>query len=268
MLENEGSKLTKVVTCSPKREYFHVDDPAAHNIIEVADPEKATEQHLKLRTVLENFGSEVIDADELVRHPNSVFTRDTALVTPRGYVKLSMGIATRDGEEQWMAGILDSLNEPCTGMISKPGTVEGGDVIVCGSVVFMGRTRRTNVEGIEQLSRIFHGMDYEVRVARLPDTYLHLDQVIGVFGPDYLVYCRELFTDKFFEGFDTVKCSCDGFNVNFICLGNSEILAPLANTGIASLAREHGIKVRAVDLSEFAKGAGGPNCLVMPVERE
>ena len=108
---DEGNRLTKVITCSPKHEYFHIDDPAAHNIIEVSNPEKAMRQHFELRTALESFGSEVIDVDEYVDHPNSVFTRDTALVTPRGYVILNMGIETRKGEEKWMARILDSLNE-------------------------------------------------------------------------------------------------------------------------------------------------------------
>ena len=264
---DEGKRLTSVITCSPKHEYFHIDDPAAHNIIEVANPEKAMRQHSELRSALESFGSEVIDVDEYIDHPNSVFTRDTALVTPRGYVKLSMGIETRKGEEKWMARILDSLNEPCAGEINEPGTIEGGDVIVCGSVAFIARTQRTNGEGIEQLSRILHDMDYDVRTVKLPDAYLHLDQVIGVLGSGYLIYCRELFTARFFEGFDTVESSCKGFNVNFICLGKEEIIAPSTNAEVVILAQEHGIKVHSIDFSEFAKGSGGPNCLIVPVER-
>ena len=266
-LMDEGKRLTKVITCSPKHEYFHIDDPAAHNIIEVSNPEKAMRQHSKLRTVLKSFGSEVINVDEYVGHPNSVFTRDTALVTPHGYVKLNLGIETRKGEERWMARILDSLNEPCAGEIIEPGTIEGGDVILCGSVAFIGRTQRTNGKGIEQLSRILHKMDYDVRTVKLPDINLHLDQVIGVLGPGYLIYCQELFTTRFFEGFDTVKSSCKEFNANFICLGKEEIIAPAANVEVVNLAQEHGVKVHSIDLSEFAKGSGGPNCLIMPVVR-
>ncbi len=264
---DEGKRLTKVITCSPKHEYFNIDNPAAHNIIEVSNPVKAMKQHSELRIALESFGSEVIDADEYVGHPNSVFTRDTALVTPGGYVKLNLGIETRKDEEKWMAGILDSLNEPCAGEITEPGTVEGGDVILCGSVAFVGHTQRTNSEGIEQLSRILNKMDYDIRIAKLPDIYLHLDQVIGVLGPGYLIYCQELFTTRFFESFDTIKSSCKEFNVNFICLGKEEIIAPVTNTEVVRLSQEHGVKIHSIDFSEFVKGSGGPNCLIMPVER-
>ncbi|MFX0088079.1 MAG: dimethylarginine dimethylaminohydrolase family protein [Candidatus Hodarchaeota archaeon] len=264
---DEGNRLTKVITCSPKHEYFHIDDLIAHNIIEVSSPIKAMRQHSELRTTLEEFGSEVVDVDEYVGHPNSIFTRDTALVTPRGYVKLNMGIETRKGEEKWMAGILDSLSEPCVGEITEPGTVEGGDVILCGSVAFIGQTQRTNSEGISQLTRILQKMDYNVRTIKLPDIYLHLDQLIGVLGPNYLIYCQRLFTPSFFEGFETVKSSCKGFNVNLICLGKEEIIAPAANTEVINLTQEYGVKVHSIDFSEFAKGSGGPNCLIMPVGR-
>ena len=53
-------------------------------------------------------------------------------------------------------------------------------VILSGSVAFIGETQRTNRNGIEQLSKILNDMNYEVRTVKLPDTYLHLDQVIGV----------------------------------------------------------------------------------------
>jgi dimethylargininase len=267
MLNNEGNRLTRVVVCSPKTEYFLVDDPAAHNIPEVADEHIAVEQHGALRSHLEGYGAEVIDVDELAGHPNSVFVRDAAISTPRGYIKVRMGIDTRLGEEGWMAEKLEALREPCIGEIRAPGTVEGGDVVVAGRVVFAGITQRTNVEGVEQLSKILADMDIEVRSVTLPDSYLHLDQTIGVVGPQRLMCCRGLFPGGFFDGFEIIESPCHQYNVNFICLGENEIIAPLANTEAVKIARDAGVRVRDVDVSEFAKGAGGPNCLVMPLER-
>lgn len=268
MLKNEGERLTRVVMCSPRTEYFEVDNLKAHNIKEVADREKAIGQHLALRSLLRSFGCEVIDIEELPGHPNSVFTRDMAVSTPKGYIKMSMGIMTRRGEEEWMAQVLDSIGEPCAGKISLPGTVEGGDVIVCGSVAFIGRTQRTNGEGIEQLLAIFEDMDYEVRFLALPSIYLHLDQTIGVLGPRRLIYCEGLFPQETLRGFETLMLPGEEFNVNFICLGENEIIAPASNTAVIRIARDNGIKVHALDLWEFAKGRGGPNCLIMPVERK
>ncbi len=267
MLRNEGDRLTRAVVCSPRTEYFKVESLEAHNIKEVADRGQAMRQHEALRSLLRDLGCDVIDVAELPGHPNSVFTRDTAVVTPRGYVKMSMGIATRKGEEEWMARALDSIGEPRAGTIEPPGTVEGGDVILCGSVAFIGRTRRTNSEGIRQLSHILEKMNYEIRVVQLPIPYLHLDQTIGVFGPQRLIYCDGLFPPETFRGFEALSCPCRGFNVNFICLAEDEIIAPASNTCVIRVGRDTGTTVHALDLQEFAKGTGGPNCLIMPADR-
>ncbi|MFC2163737.1 dimethylarginine dimethylaminohydrolase family protein [Acidobacteriota bacterium] len=268
MLKNEGDRLTRVVVCSPKTEYFKVDNFEAHNIKEVADRELAINQHTEMRTTLQEFGSKVIDIDELQGHPNSVFTRDMAVVTPEGYIKMSMGIATRKGEEELMATALDSLGEPCAGEITEPGTVEGGDVILSGSVALVGHTQRTNEEGIRQLSQILKRMNYEVRVTDIPDSYLHLDQTIGVLGPERLIHCSAMFPDELFKGFEAIPFSCGEFNVNFISLGANTILAPSSNLGIIQKTKELGLNVHTLDLSEFWKGTGGPNCLIMPLERK
>jgi len=267
VLSNEGDRLSRVVVCPPRTEYFRVTNPAAHNILEVADPEIATAQHAALRSVVEDFGAEIIDMEELTGHPNSVFTRDTAISTPNGYIKARMGIDSRRGEEAWMAMALERLSEPRAGEIREPGTVEGGDVILAGGVAFAGITCRTNREGVDQLSRILGDMDCEVRSATLPGRYLHLDQTIGVLGPRRLMCCRGLFPDAFFDGFDVVEVPCRGHNVNFICLGENEIIAPRANKKLIEAVKKSGVRVHEVALSEFAKGSGGPNCLVMPVDR-
>ena len=268
MLRNEGDRLTRVVVCSPKTEYFKVDNFEAHNIKEVADRDLAINQHAEMRATLEKFGSKVIDIDELPGHPNSVFPRDMAVVTPEGYIKVFMGIATREGEEELMATALNSRGEPCAGEITAPGTVEGGDVILCGSVAFIGHTQRTNEEGIKQLSQILKKMSYEVRVTDIPDRYLHLDQTIGVLGPEHLIHCKDMFPDELFKGFKAIPFSCGEFNVNFICMGPNSILAPASNLGIIQRTEALGLNVHIIDLSEFWKGTGGPNCLIMPLERK
>ena len=119
MLGNEGERLTRVVVCSPGDEYFHAGDPRRHNIVERADPDRAIQQHDALKSCLVNFGAEVINVPELADHPNSVFTRDTALCTPEGYVRLRMGLETRQGEEEWMGRILTSLGEPLVGTLCR-----------------------------------------------------------------------------------------------------------------------------------------------------
>jgi len=268
MLRNEGDRITRVVVCPPKIEYFEIGDPLKHNIREIANREKAMEQHAALCKLLRESGCEVLDMPEMKGHPNSVFTRDMAVCTPNGYVKLRPGIETREEEGEWIARFLDSTGEPCAGEILSPGTVDGGDVFLLGDVAFIGRSRRTNDEGIRQLGDILRAMDYEMRPVDLPNQYLHLDQTIGVLGPDRLICCEGMYDRGLFAGIDTVAMTCTKYNANIICLGESEIIAPSMNTGVIRAAEEHGVTVHRVDLLEFWKGTGGPNCLIMPVERK
>jgi len=50
-------------------------------------------------------------------------------------------------------------------------------------------------------------------------------------------------------------------------LGNNQIIVDRSNHEVITRLETRGLLVHAVDLSEFAKGMGGPNCLIMPVER-
>ena len=94
MLRNEGDRLTRVVVCTPREEYFRASDLKNHNITQLADRNLAIQQHDTLKSKIMEFGSEVIDIPELANHPNSVFTRDTALCTPNGYIKVRLGLDT------------------------------------------------------------------------------------------------------------------------------------------------------------------------------
>lgn len=267
MLKNEGDRLIRAAVCSPRSEYFRVDDLRAHNIREVANPDLARAQHAVLCALLTSHGAEVIDVGEFPGHPNSVFTRDMAVGAPDGYIRASMGIPTRSGEERWMADALDRLGEPCVGDIRLPGTLEGGDVVLAGKVAFVGLTRRTNAEGIRQLSVILNRMGVEVRTIGLPESYLHLDQTVGVLDPEKLMVCRTVFDKELFRGYRTVLMPCQGHNVNFICLAPDEIIVPATNLPVIEAAEKHRVRAHVLDLSEFAKGTGGPNCLILPIER-
>jgi dimethylargininase len=269
VLRNEGDRLSRVVVCTPGDGYCHVTDLQKHNILQSPDPNLAVQQHNRLKSRLAEFGAEVIDVPELVNHPNSVFTRDAALCTPDGYIRLRLGLETRRGEEEWMSQVLDSLGEPCVGEIKAPGTVEGGDVILAGSVAFIGHSVRTNYQGVEQLAAFLSAMDYDVRVISLPDSILHLDKAMMLVGQDRSLHCRGFIPDDRLRGFDTIEILCTGrTTANVICLGENEVILEHSNHKIAEKLKAQGLIVHELELSEFVKGSGGPNCLIMPVERQ
>jgi dimethylargininase len=269
MLSSETDRLTRAVVCRPRQAYFQVEDLQAHNILEVPDRDTSLRQHRRLRQTLQAFGAEVIDAAELEGHPNAVFTRDAALCTPCGYVRLRPGIATRRAEGYWMAALLDELGEPRAGQILPPGTVDGGDVVLCGRTVFVGLTRRTNAAGLQQLAELLTPMGYEMRTVVLPADILHLDKVLMPVAPERLLVCTDIVSAKVLQGFDVIGIAwVDGATANVICLGAGEVVAAESNSKAIRRLDRAGINVHALNLSEFAKGAGGPNCLIMPVARQ
>lgn len=268
MVRNEGDKLTRVVICPPRKEYFTNRDLVAHNIARSADRALAVKQHSVLASTLHKGGCEVITIPELTGHPNSVFTRDTALITPRGYIMLRMGLQTRRGEESWMSRELEKLEEPCAGTIYEPGTVEGGDIIMAGEVAFVGHSARTNAAGIQQLKKILLGMNYCVRVAEIASPRLHIGGAMSMIAPDRLLCCKAMFPDGFFQGFDVIEVRDDTFiSGNVICLSANTVIAEKENDEVIAMLEKNDVVLHVLDLSEFVKGRGGPTCLIMPLER-
>lgn len=268
MLRNEGEHLRRVVVSTPLREYFAVVDTKAHNMNELADPETTVRQHRALQQAMADAGADVIDAPELGGHPNSVFTRDASLVTPEGYIELRMGIDTRRGEEAWLGRVLEDHGEPRVGAIEPPGTVEGGDVILLGKVALVGHSARTNESGVNQLSALLERMGYDVRVTEVRG-YLHVGGAISAIAPERLLVVRDDYASGFLDGFDIVEVDKRGPSTgNVICVAPNEVIANEAeNREAMEVLDASGVTVHGVDLSEFRKGAGGPTCLVLPVER-
>jgi dimethylargininase len=271
MLRNEGDPLNTVVTCTPGPAYFGVADLEAQNMNEVPDPGATRRQHGALVRTMEEAGARVVNVAELADHPNSTFTRDAALCTPAGYVQLRMGLPARRGEPAWMAEALEGLGEASLGAIGAPGTVEGGDVALAGDVAFVGLSSRTNEEGIAQLSALLEPVGYDVRVCDVRRRYLHSGGAMSIIGPGTVLACAGVFPEGYFDGFDVIEVPNRDLApsvANVICLGPEEVIANAAeNLPTIQILEAEGIRVHRLDLSEFRKGAGGPTCLILPVER-
>ncbi|NIM51063.1 MAG: amidinotransferase [Gemmatimonadales bacterium] len=259
-----------MVVSTPGEAYFDVSTHEAGNIPELADRERTRQQHDLLKSTMAASGCEVIDVPELAKHPNSAFPRDVALCTPEGYIKLRMGLEARRGEEEWISRALQAIGEPFVGEITGPATAEGGDVILAGSVAFVGLSHRTNQAGVDQLTDLLRAMGYEVRTASVKDRYMHLGGGMSAIGPERFLCCRGVFPEEFFKGFDTIEVEPQGPSTgNVICLDHNEVIANAAEN--APVIRElavRGVTVHGINLSEFRKGAGGPTCLILPVERK
>ncbi|MCD6572690.1 MAG: amidinotransferase [Thermoplasmata archaeon] len=257
-------ELKSVVVCPPAQEYFNVENLNKHNIKEVASKE-AIKQHETLVKFLKKE-CEVHEIKELQGHPNSVFVRDAAIVTPCGYIKVRMGLESRRGEEEWMASFLESLGIEKVGEIKGNASCEGGDIILAGDVAFIGHSTRTNEEGVEQLKNILESIGYEVRIATVAKPFLHLGGMMSIVG-NTILHCHHGFPDGFLDGFEEMTIECNSFiGGNVIYIQGKEVIVEERNKEAIKKLQKHEFNVHVIDLSEFIKGNGGPSCLILPLK--
>lgn len=267
---NEGALLQKVIVCPPQRAFFGVGvaELAAHNFHAPADPVRAAAQHLALREALAVCGAEVVVLQAPAGHPNAVFTQDVAVVAPPGFIRMRMGLPTREGETAWMAAALEAHGLSEIGRIEPPGTVEGGDVILAGDVAFVGQSRRTNAEGVRQIGALLAALGFSVRVIPVPAPSLHLGGMMSVIGPRWVLATAGLPVAAL-AGFEVVGLpKRDFISGNVITLGPGEVIAEQRNAPAITALLQAGMTVHTLDLSEFVKGGGGPSCLILPLARE
>jgi dimethylargininase len=223
------------------------------------DVATARRQHEAYQTVLAEAGYSVmvLPADEV--HPDCPFIEDTMVILEDTAVATRPGVESRRGEVGPVARALEGRLAVAT--ITEPATLDGGDVLRMGNTVFVGRSQRTNQQGIDRLLQITSLLGFRLRpvsvsgalhlksaVLRLDDStvLLSIDQVSAeVFG-DYRVIPKAL-------GEEDVA--------SVLPLTDGTVMATAsAPQTIADLERA-GYKVVPIDISQFQAADGGLTCL-------
>ncbi|MEE8564129.1 MAG: arginine deiminase family protein, partial [Atribacterota bacterium] len=96
-------------------------------------------------------GVTVLKADE--RFPDSCFVEDVAVCTRKFAVITNPGASSRKGEEIEIIEVIKKYYNDIE-YIEKPGTLEGGDVMMVKDHFYIGLSKRTNREGAEQLIKV------------------------------------------------------------------------------------------------------------------
>ncbi len=151
----------------------------------------AESQHAAYERTLGALGHEVRRVAAAPDHPDSVFIEDTAVVLDDIAVITRPGAASRRGEVDAVAAALAPLR-PLVRIVA-PGTLDGGDVLVVGRRVLVGRTARTNDAGIAQLRSALapHGCTVE---AVAVTGCLHLKSAVTALD-DGTVLCNPAWVD-------------------------------------------------------------------------
>ncbi len=142
---------------------------------EPIDYARAVTQHEAYCQVLSELGLSLsrLPADEA--YPDCPFVEDTAVVLDELAILASPGVASRRGEVTTIARVL-SRYRPLS-RIEPPATLEGGDVLVMGRTIFVGKSSRTNVAGIAALAKFVGYFGYRVRPIEVAGC-LHLKSAV------------------------------------------------------------------------------------------
>src|SRR6266705_529432 len=159
---------------------------------------KAIAQHKAYQDCLTELGVRVVSLPVEPELPDAVFVEDPAVVVYEVAVISIMGMPSRRPEARSLADAL-SRYRPIT-FLCEPATLDGGDVLRVGRLVFAGLSQRTNREGIAQLRGVLRAFDYEVQPVEVKGC-LHLKSECSYIGHDTILINRSWIDAERFRRF-------------------------------------------------------------------
>ena len=239
-----------------------------HREREAIDVDLARAQHAAYEACLRDAGCRVERLAAGPDMPDSVFIEDTAIVFDEVAIITRPGAASRRAETAAVAGALQKYR-PLHRM-EAPGTADGGDVLVVGRHVFVGRSSRTNDAGIDEMRRVLTPYGYELAAIDLHGC-LHMKSAATAVGDDLLLinpaWLPSLSSGPF-ASFDRIDVHPDEPSAaNALRIGD-QIIYPTSFPRTRERLERRGLRIAAVEASEVAKAEGAVTCCSLILRSE
>ncbi len=219
----------------------------------------ARAQHDEYRRQLEKAGHfiEVVSTDE--DHPDCVFIEDAAAIVGGVAVIARSGATTRRGETGPVAHAL-SDRYPTT-EITDPGTLDGGDVFTLGDVVYVGRSSRTNSEGISQLRAVAHRQGFGVVTVDVHDV-LHLKSAVLPIDEETVVVTPGSVDEDRLDGIRVIyEKDAERHRFSALPLGDGRVMVTANAPATAESVSALGYEMVMIDVSQIQAADGGLTCM-------
>jgi dimethylargininase len=221
------------------------------------DPDRAAAQHAAYEAVLDRLGCRLLRAAPAPDHPDSVFVEDVAVVLDEVAVLTRPGAESRRGEVEGVAAVLAG-HRPLR-RLEPPATLDGGDVLRLGRTLLVGRTARTNPEGIAQLEAVAGPLGYRVRSVPV-NGCLHLKTAVTAIAPDTLLFNPAWVDRAGFPGYTLLEVDpAEPAAANVLRVGHT-LLVATAHPRTRRRLEERGLATIPVDVSELARAEAGLTC--------
>ena len=284
---SESGKLKSVFIKRAKDAFIDEAHIAKHwealNYLGKPEINKAFIEYEAFEQVFKDNGTEIfyLPQDSSV-NMDSIYCRDAAIATSHGMIICNMGKEGRKNEPLAEQKAFEEQGIPVLGVISAPGTIEGGDVAwLDEKTLAVGHTYRTNEEGIKQITALLAPIGVDVIVVpmphyRGPSDVFHLMSVLSpvdsnlavVYSPLIPIVFRNELIKRGYELVEVPEAEFDSMGCNVLALAPRVCLMVKGNPITKERLEKAGCKVIEYEGAEISvKGGGGPTCLTRPVER-
>jgi dimethylargininase len=207
--------------------------------------------------VLRRYEWEIVEVARADDCPDSVFVEDTMVVYQNAAMISRPGAASRRPEIVGAEHTIERLGYSIE-RIREPGTLDGGDVLKVADLMYVGRSDRTNAEGVAQMRRTFQPLGatvVEVPVSKV----LHLKSAATALPNGSVIgYLPALDEASIFADFIPVP---EPSGAHVVLLGDNRLLMAASAPKSAELFAGLGYEPILVDIGEYEKLEGCVTCL-------
>ena len=222
------------------------------------DPGRARHQHEAYEEALRGLGFDVRRLPPEPDHPDGVFVEDAAVVLDELAIATRPGAESRRGEVATVVPALEAFRPVVA--CPAPATLDGGDVLVTGRAVFVGRSARTSDAARAWLRSVLEPIGYAVRVIEVRGC-LHLKSAVTAPAPDTFLLNPEWVSAAEFaaEGRVVEVDPAEPYAANVLGAADA-VLCPEGAPATRRRLERLGLDVRVVDVSELARAEAGVTC--------
>ena len=221
------------------------------------DADLAHRQWVGYVAAMQAEGWELYEVEPADDCPDAVFVEDTVVVYGDLAVISRPGADERKPETAGTELALRGLGYRIA-RIEEPGTLDGGDVLKHGGTVWVGLGGRTNQAGVDQLAA--HLAPLGAHVLGVPVTkVLHLKSAVTALPDGTVVGFAPLVDDP--ATWDAFLPVPEEGGSHVVVLDDTSVLMSTSAPRTRAMFEERGLRVVAVDLTEFEKLEGCVTCL-------
>lgn len=221
------------------------------------DYELALQQWQGYVAALAAAGFDCVEVPPSDEYPDGVFVEDTVVMVGPVAVLARAGAHSRAGELESVRASLAALGIPVQ-EITAPGHLDGGDVLKVGTTIYVGRSTRTDDDGVAQFTALAEAQGFTV-VPISVTRALHLKSTLTALPDGTIIGYAPLIDDVSLFGAFVAVPEPQGNAV--VVLGPDRVLMSASAPQTAALLTARGLDVVTVPITELEKAEGCVTCL-------